>query len=107
MVIIRENFFILYKMSKKSAYLEDCDSWTCCSIKSNQTVFVDAKYGSRHGKINSPKYPFNTIIRAIKAISNIPRTNQTQWLVKVSPGVYNERVNVPVFVNIQGAGTGV
>lgn len=97
------------EVKNKCAYLEDCDSLTCHNIhlKNNRTVYVDAKYGTRHGKINSPKCPFNTITRAIKAIKSILKTTETQWLIRVDPGVYHERVTVPVFVNILGAGTGV
>lgn len=70
----------------------------------DRTVFVDAKYGSTRGIINTPQYPFNTINGAISAIQT-QATQQTQWLIKVNPGFYNEIVVLPGFINIEGSGS--
>jgi hypothetical protein len=94
---------------KENYYLEDWNSMVCCNktIKENRTVYVDIKYGNENGELNQPKCPFNSINRAINAIRNIPKTVETQWLIKVNPGFYNEIVDVPLFINIKGAGVGV
>ncbi|CAH6418428.1 Hypothetical protein HVR_LOCUS147 [uncultured virus] len=86
-------------------YLEDWNGKSCCNkiVRNNRTVYVDIKYGKDRGELNKPSCPFNSINRAINAIRNIAKTNTTQWLVIVNPGVYDEVVDVPTFVNIQGS----
>jgi len=97
------------KRTNKNYYLEEWGSKVCCNktIKNNKTVYVDIKYGHEIGKINNPKCPFMSINGAINAIRKTVRTNNTQWLIKVNPGFYNELVKVPTFVNIEGSGIGV
>lgn len=94
---------------KKKYYLEDWGQKGCCNkeIKENKTVYVDIRFGKEHGELYKPKCPFRSINAAINAIRNIVKTFETQWLIRINPGVYDEIINVPLFVNIVGSGMGV
>lgn len=101
-----------YNKKEKYYYLEEYDSCTnngYCNkiIKDNRTVYVDIKYGNKHGELYKPNCPFNTINGAINTIKNIVKTYKTQWIIKINPGFYDEIVDVPLFVNIEGSGTEV
>ncbi len=83
-----------------------CKDKPCaCNIHVNNTVFVDAKYGSNSkGQINNPCRPYKYIGTAILALNDIDKTAVSQWTVYVNPGVYNEDITIYPFINITGAG---
>lgn len=74
------------------------------NINSNRTVYVNARSGTSQGRLGNPSCPFRTITQAIDAIKNISRTVESQWLVIIGPGVFDENVQVPYFINLEGAG---
>lgn len=78
------------------------------AIQVNRVVFVDRRFGSnKKGKIGYPGYPFRSIAKAIEVLVYKERDPQHQYVVLVSPGHYNEVVNLIPFVNLVGSGVNV
>lgn len=74
------------------------------TINSNRTVYVNITTGTSQGRLGNPACPFRTINQAINSVRMISRTIDTQWLIIVGSGSFNENVEVPAFVNLEGAG---
>lgn len=91
---------------KKKYYNEVNSSHGCRNrtIQSNRTVYVNMNSGTTRGRLGNPACPFRSINQAINAVRNISRTVETQWLILISPGFYNENVQVSFFINLEGAG---
>lgn len=72
----------------------------------NNTVFVDAVFGNdATGEVENPERPFQTINAGIQAIRHDEiQVGLPGWVVKVTPGQYNEIVTVPSNVYLSGAG---
>ena len=71
----------------------------------SNTVYVDINYGSdTTGIINSPIYPFKSINNAMIAIYDQKLSDENRWVIKISPGNYQEDVNISPFVHLYGSG---
>jgi hypothetical protein len=70
----------------------------------NKTVYVDVQFGDDiSGRISQPDYPFKTITKAVETISKYYRDVDKQWLIKVAPGIYEENVTIPQYINLAGS----
>lgn len=90
------------KKEKKKPCLRTCQK---SGVSVNHIVYVDQKFGSNlGGKHNSLSCPYKTINGAIASLVGEPKSALKRWIIIISPGIYNEMVVVPAFINLKGSG---
>lgn len=69
----------------------------------NNTIFVDPKFGINHkAEANNANKPFRTIRKALQAVQRYNPNKNNIWVINVSPGIFDEDIIIPTFVNING-----